>query len=244
MIDLTPRFDTVVPVHTQLATRDVPRRRYLQGMDVDMLSIGIKETVGFQLLDGGTIGEAVGRIVTQFMHDVVDRCSRAKDGSPYCTLTAHERRMMRVEYFQDFKLPFRIVHIRRTPREMWEKIYDVNFPPKGVSQDHRAAQWKHCVYFHAWLELMNRLSEQEACSIRVAVWSWFSTLWWMPYSTKAGMWASGSKPNGGEWRTCFSTLYTNMAGPYVAINQLIWQRTDGFKHTEDKPFSEGEPKWE
>ncbi|KAI0091823.1 hypothetical protein BDY19DRAFT_904419 [Irpex rosettiformis] len=173
------------------------------------------------LLHSGDISVILDHIIHQFVFDVFFHCPSSRDHGPYVTISSEERYNMRIAYMQDNVLPLTSAHLQSVYPQKWHEVVNRLFPPQGYCPPLNARIYSRCMYFHAWVGLLNRLTPQEAATVRDGVHTRINSMFhWLPDAIPSGMWSATSRPEA-RW----VTLPRNWTGtaPKIVVNPRKYQ---------------------
>jgi hypothetical protein len=150
--------------------------------------------------------------------DILNIAPVPRSNIRWLLLDSAQHEKTKIDIFQTLKLRriFLQTVCRILPADEWRsKVFDLYFPPKGLSKMH-IQHFPSTKYYRQWAKLMDRTPEDVAKSIRERVYSWFSQLQWLPFPESDRMWSTKDIARKGS----FLVPSTGVAGnwPHIAIN--------------------------
>ncbi|CAL1698688.1 unnamed protein product [Somion occarium] len=129
----------------------------------------------------------------QFPADVLSKAPNPKNGNlpGYLRMTAENRLHATTAIFKSNNLTNVIapVQVKLCDAEFWDvTLFNRYFPPKGAQLPRTLQNFRQCVYFKEWLNLMDKLNERNAGIVRDRVQREFHKLLWLPYGGSDRMW--------------------------------------------------------
>jgi hypothetical protein len=167
----------------------------------------------------------VTKIFRQFPYDVFQVAPNRKShktGS-WILLDDTARSGVRIDVFKtlDLSLIFDEVQYRIVDQNVWKDVVFARyFPAKGQKPPKALQNFPAATYYKDWIDLMNRLSTNDANLVRRTMFRKFDELHWVPYPASDRMWATKSMTTRGWIRL---PPGKPQACPQLAINDK-WRR--------------------
>ncbi|KAL7281845.1 hypothetical protein ACG7TL_005168 [Trametes sanguinea] len=135
------------------------------------------------------LDDFISTLWAQFAYDLIQVSPNLKDRNelPYVTLSYEEQLEVTPQLFKAAVLPFRAVYYRPRDSQFWRQQFDRFFPPAGKVID-KSQNFPKCRYYHQWLELRSLMPAVDFNKVRLALWSQFRKLWWLPHTETTRIW--------------------------------------------------------
>jgi hypothetical protein len=98
----------------------------------------------------------------------------------------------------DLSTIFDQIQYRIVDQDVWKKvIFPRYFPAKGQKAPKKLQNFPAATYYRNWVDLMNRLSVEDATLVRRKMFKKFDELHWVPYAASDRMWSTTSMTSRG-----------------------------------------------
>jgi hypothetical protein len=203
-----PRPDNMTEIYIDLWTARAPDpipfpalenhrlKRNLAFIDLnaaDEDNVHVKESPMDKLLNGHPLSVVLNHILLQFVHDIIERCPRRKNGSLLCNLSKAERSNVPLGILHDTSMPFTAVHLVVVKQTKWAEIIRTCFPSQDFLPPSNMHHFQHCSFFVAWNDVLMRLSQEKAAQAVSAIRRYLENVDWLPHTTETTLWTS-SRP--------------------------------------------------
>lgn len=170
-------------------------------------------------------------IWNQLAHDIlaVSPNKKNRDDPSYLVMPVEQRSNITWDRYKTLDLSqiFAAIQAQTVDSHTWNRIlFDRYFPPKGTPSRPRGTlqNFPYTLYYQQWFDLMGRLSEVDARSVRAAVAVEFRKVLWIPFAQSDRMWATKQATTRG-WEI-FPVSHKGPC-PQIAINLEVYAQTDG-----------------
>ena len=157
----------------------------------DLIRQGMKDEAVEEILAGGNIESILTNIFCQMVWDMVARAPNRTNGGPtYVTLGPAERDNVPFAWLEQPTLTFNDVNIARANEDVWGRAVGHILPYKGSFRGGAARGFDQATYLRAWVELLNRLSEDDAYVVTEASHRRLKQVAWLPEVSPGALWTS------------------------------------------------------
>jgi hypothetical protein len=153
-------------------------------------NIQVRENPMDKLLNGHSLSVVLNHILLQFVHDIIERCPRRRDGSLLCNLSKAERSNVPIGILQDNSVPFIAAHLVVVKQTKWAEIIRTCFPSQDFLPRPNMHHFQHCNFFVAWNDILMRLNQQKAAQVVSAIHQYLQNVDWLPHTTETTLWTT------------------------------------------------------